>query len=82
MPEQRPPLPVRTTNRAIAATLRLWQSTRCTDPSILERIATGLRELPDECPRNLPASEALPAEPPPGTTAPHRVRQYPDDTHA
>ncbi|WP_063059945.1 hypothetical protein [Nocardia sienata] len=78
MPEQRPPLPIRTTNRAMAATLRLWQVTRCTDPTILERVANGLRELPDEHPPNHHASGALPAERHPGAPAPHRVRRYPD----
>ncbi|MGW1741306.1 hypothetical protein ACWCPQ_21160 [Nocardia sp. NPDC001965] len=51
MPEQRPTLPTRTTNRAIAATLRLWQDTWCTDTAILERIAAGLRGSPDNDPR-------------------------------
>ncbi|MEV3961036.1 hypothetical protein AB0M34_09090 [Nocardia sp. NPDC050193] len=76
MPEQRPPLPIRTTNRAMFATLRLWQSTRCTDPALLERVAAGLRELPDERPRTHPGPDDL--EPYPGTAAPHRIPRYPD----
>lgn len=80
MPEQRPPLPIRTTNRAMSATLRLWQSTRCTDPTLLERVAAGLRELPDERPRTDPGPDAL--EPHPGATAPHRFRRHPDATDA
>lgn len=82
MPEQRPPLPIRTTNRAMAATLRLWQISRCTDPTILERVAAELRELPDERPRTHPGPGGPPAELPPGATAPHRVRQYPDSPDA
>lgn len=82
MPEQRPPLPIRTTNRAMAATLRLWQTTRCTDPAVLERIATGLRGLTDECPRDRHTPGALPAELLPGAIARHPVRQHPDDLDA
>ncbi|MFQ6229818.1 hypothetical protein [Nocardia sp. NPDC002869] len=82
MPEQRPPLPIRTTNRAMAATLRLWQITRCTDLTVLERVAAGLRELPDERPRNPHAPDALPGELHPGATTPHRVRHSPDATDA
>lgn len=48
MNHDRPRLPARTpTNRAMAATLRLWQLGECTDPAILTRVATGLRALPD-----------------------------------
>ncbi|MGW0003472.1 hypothetical protein [Nocardia grenadensis] len=80
MPEQRPPLPIRTTNRAMSATLRLWQVTRRTDLELLERVAAGLRELPDERPPIPLGSDDLPAGLSPGATTPPRVRQYPDAT--
>ncbi|MET8796041.1 hypothetical protein ABZV91_06225 [Nocardia sp. NPDC004568] len=82
MPEQRPPLPIRTTNRAMAATLRLWQTTRCADPAVLERVVTGLRGLDDTCPRDGHAPDALPTEPHPGAIARHPIRRYPDDIDA
>lgn len=45
MQDRRPPLPTRpAANRAIAATLRLWQDYGCTDLTTLQRIATALRE--------------------------------------
>lgn len=47
MNHDRPRLPSRApTNRAIAATLRLWRLGECTDPAILTRVAAGLRALP------------------------------------
>ncbi|GGL07434.1 hypothetical protein [Nocardia jinanensis] len=79
MPEQHPPLPTRTTNRAMAATLRLWQVTWCTDPTILEQVAAGLRELPDAAPRTLHSPSGIRTAPDtdPGTAA--GIPRHPDD---
>lgn len=74
MSDQRPPLPTRTpANRAIAATLRLWQDTWSSDVALLERVAAGLRGLPDEHARNLPTPNTAPREPHLNTeyTVPH-----------
>ncbi|MGW5385635.1 hypothetical protein [Nocardia sp. NPDC003963] len=57
MQDRRPPLPKRpATNRAIAATLRLWQDYGCTDLTTLQRIATALRE-PSEAGTQMPRGE-------------------------
>jgi hypothetical protein len=51
MCQEPPPLPVRVpSNRAMAATLRLWRAGECADLTTLERIAAGLRDL-DPAPR-------------------------------
>ncbi|WP_416565102.1 hypothetical protein [Nocardia testacea] len=51
MGETRPPLPTRPPrNRAMAAALRYWHSSRARDRALLERITQGLRALPDEFP--------------------------------
>lgn len=40
----KPPLPKQPSrNRAMEATIRLWHDHYCTDPVILERVATKLR---------------------------------------
>ncbi|WP_280421154.1 hypothetical protein [Nocardia carnea] len=39
--EEPPPLPRRTANQAMAATLQLWEDTR--DVELLERVVDGLR---------------------------------------
>lgn len=79
MPEQRPPLPTRTTNQAMAATLRLWQVTWCTDTAILEQVAAGLRELSDAEPLNLYSPSAIRTElrTDPGTAP--GIPQHPGD---
>ncbi|WP_039828101.1 hypothetical protein [Nocardia testacea] len=51
MGETLPPLPTRPPrNRAMAAALRYWHSSRARDRSLLERVARGLRALPDDYP--------------------------------
>jgi hypothetical protein len=48
MGESLPPLPVRRpVNRAMAATLRYWYTSGRNNRALLERIAAGLRALPD-----------------------------------
>ncbi len=52
MAETLPPLPVRRpVNRAMAATLRYWHTSPRNNRALLERIAAGLRALPDTHPR-------------------------------
>lgn len=79
MPEHRPPLPTRTTNRAMAATLRLWQVTGCTDTTILEQVAAGLRELPDAAPRNLHSPSDIHTGPSNDPGAAPGIPRHPDD---
>jgi hypothetical protein len=51
MQPQHSTLPTRAvSNQAIAATLRLWHEIGCTDPTTLQRVVSGLRELPDRKP--------------------------------
>ncbi len=50
MNTERSPLPTRIpADRAMAATLRLWRASECTDPSVLRRVAIGLQALPATC---------------------------------
>lgn len=52
MCQERLPLPVRApSNRAMAATLRLWRGGECADLNTLERVAAGLRNLDSAPPR-------------------------------
>ncbi|WP_280399195.1 hypothetical protein [Nocardia carnea] len=57
MNHDRPRLPSRpATNRAMAATLRLWHLGECCDPVIQARVAAGLRELPPPSPGTGPGT--------------------------
>lgn len=73
MHSQHSTLPTRTaSNQAIAATLRLWHEIGCTEPITLQRVASGLRELPDlKPPTDTPSAPA-------GISARHSRPEPPD----